>query len=241
MGSLKVTLCAGAAVLAALTPTAYAADGGTVSVTPASPAPGADVALRISGCPGTTGSAASDAFVADAKLVGTAGTLAGETQVRSSLEPGSYDVKITCGSVTVKGAIKVVENASQSPSTPPSAQPPASPVAPVHAGGGGTAHLAAVDARAAGPGTAQAVVGLLLAGVAAAAVALRSARRSRRSARQIPVCPAPSGTPSRRTGPGPEYVQYEAQGPARREHTPDAAGPARRADDGNATTGPGTD
>jgi len=179
MGSLKVTLCAGAAVLAALTPTAHAADGGTVSVTPASPAPGADVALKISGCSGTTGSAASDAFVADAKLVGTAGTLAGETRVRSSLEPGSYDVKITCGSVTVKGAIKVVANESGSPS----AQPPASPVAPVHAGGGGTAHLAAVDARAAGPGTVHAVVGLLLAGVAATAVALRSVRRSRRPGR----------------------------------------------------------
>ena len=185
MGSLKVTLCTGVAVvLATLTPTAYAADGGGVSVTPASPAPGADVALRISGCAGTTGSAASDAFVADAKLVGAAGTLAGETRVRSSLEPGSYDVKITCGSVTVKGAIKVVADASrssQSPSAPPSA--PASPVAPVHAGGGGTAHLAAVDARAAGPGTAHAVVGLLLAGVAATAVALRSARRSRRPSR----------------------------------------------------------
>lgn len=73
MGSLKVTLCAGVAVvLATLTPTAYAADGGGVTVTPASPAPGADVALRISGCAGTTGSAASAAFVADAKLVGAA-------------------------------------------------------------------------------------------------------------------------------------------------------------------------
>jgi hypothetical protein len=190
MGSLKVTLCAGVAVvLAALTPTAYAADGGGVSVTPASPAPGADVALRISGCASTTGTAASAAFVADARLVGAAGTLAGETRVRTSLEPGSYDVKITCGSVTVKGAITVVADASQSQSQPqsqppsarPSAPAPASPVAPVHAGGGGTAHLAAVDARAAGPGTAHAVVGLLLAGVAAAAVARRSARRSRRT------------------------------------------------------------
>jgi hypothetical protein len=185
MGSLKITLCAGVAVLlAALTPTAYAADGGGVSVTPASPAPGADVSLRISGCAGTTGTAASAAFVADAKLAGASGTLAGETRVRSTLEPGSYDVKITCGSLTVKGAIKVVADASQSsqssqsPTAPPST--PASPVAPVHAGGGGAAaHLAAVDARAAGPGTAHAVVGLLLAGVAAAAVALRSARRSR--------------------------------------------------------------
>ncbi|MEW1641513.1 hypothetical protein [Streptomyces sp. NPDC091219] len=184
MGSLKVTLCVGAAVvLAALTPTAYAADGGGggVSVTPASPAPGADVALRISGCAGTTGTAASAAFVADAHLTGASGTLAGETRVRGTLEPGSYDVKITCGSLTVKGAIKVVDGASPPATAQPSGQPPASPVAPVHAGGGGTAPMAAVDARAAGPGTAHAVVGLLLAGVAAAAVALRSARRSRRT------------------------------------------------------------
>jgi hypothetical protein len=54
---------------------------------------------------------------------------------------------------------------------------PASPVAPVHAGGGGTARLAATDARVAGPGTKQAVIGLVLAGVAAVAVAVRSARR----------------------------------------------------------------
>ncbi|MET7573844.1 hypothetical protein ABZT04_35960 [Streptomyces sp. NPDC005492] len=187
MGSLKITLCAGAAVLAALTPTAYAADGGAVTVTPASPAPGADVALKISGCAGTTGSAASAAFVADAQLVGAAGTLSGETRVRGSLEPGSYDVKITCGSVTVKGAIRVVGEAPQSPSAPPSAPvTPASPVAAVHAGGGGTAHLSsaadAVDVRAAGPGTGHAVVGLLLAGVAAATViVLRGARRSRRT------------------------------------------------------------
>jgi hypothetical protein len=35
------------------------------------------------------------------------------------------------------------------------------------------------DARAAGPGTAQAVTGLVLAGIAVAAVALLGARRSR--------------------------------------------------------------
>jgi hypothetical protein len=179
MGSLKVTLCAGAAVFAALTPTAYAADGGGVSVTPSSPAPGTDVALRISGCAGTTGTASSAAFVADARLVGAGGTLAGETRVRTTLQPGPYDVQISCGSVAVKGTITVVRTTSQSPSQQPST--PASPVAPVHAGGGGTAHLAAVDVRAAGPGTAQSVTGLVLAGVAAAAVALRSARRSRRT------------------------------------------------------------
>ncbi|MET7682851.1 hypothetical protein [Streptomyces sp. NPDC005423] len=179
MRSVKVTLCASAAFFAVLIPAAYAADGGTVSVTPTSPAPGGDVSLRISGCPGTTGSASSDAFVADATLTGRAGTLAGETRVRSTIRTGPHDVKITCGNLTVRGAITIAADGSRSPSERPSG--PASPVAPVHAGGGGTAHLAAADARAAGPGTAQTVTGLVLAGVAAAAFAARSARRSRRT------------------------------------------------------------
>jgi hypothetical protein len=56
--------------------------------------------------------------------------------------------------------------------------PYASPVAPVHAGGGGTATSVAASA---GPGTAHAVTGLVLAGVAAVAVVLRGSRRRRRS------------------------------------------------------------
>ncbi|ELS53592.1 hypothetical protein [Streptomyces viridochromogenes] len=183
MGQLKVTLCAGAAVVAAtLTPTAYAADGGGISMTPTAPAPGADVALRVGDCAGSrTGTAVSAAFVTDVRLTGTDGTLAGESRVRSTLTAGTYDVKVSCGDATRTGALTVV--APGSPSTaPPSRHPaaPASPVAPVQAGGGGAAELAVVDARAAGPGTAHTVTGLVLAGVAATAVALRSARRSRR-------------------------------------------------------------
>ncbi|MCX4762413.1 hypothetical protein OG562_15800 [Streptomyces sp. NBC_01275] len=205
MRSLKVTLCAGAAVaVATLAPTvctapmAHAANGGgSVTVTPSTPSPGVEVALRVSGCGGRTATAASEAFVADATLVsagGTGGTgdaggaLVGETRVRSSIEPGSYDVRITCVDFQVKGRIKVVAAASSQSSRPSqSPQPyeptaPASPVAPVHAGGGGAAPLAVVDeARAEGPGTAQAVTGLVLAGVAATVVAFRSARRSRRT------------------------------------------------------------
>ncbi len=51
------------------------------------------------------------------------------------------------------------------------------PHAPVHAGGGGTAQLAAAEED--GPGTPHTVIGLVLAGVAAVAVAYRSARRRR--------------------------------------------------------------
>ncbi|WP_282699280.1 hypothetical protein [Streptomyces sp. CC219B] len=215
MGSLKVTLCAGvAAVAALLPPAAYAADGGGIpvnpvpsapgaggvpvnpaapapgtagvpvnpappapgtggiSVSPPSPAPGSDIALRVTGCAERTATAVSAAFVSEVRLAlaGTDGTLVGESRVRGSIEAGSYEVEVTCGGTARRVALTV--------GAEPSA--PASPVAPVSAGGGGTAaHLAEADARTTGPGTAHAVVGLVLAGVAATAVALRSARRSR--------------------------------------------------------------
>ncbi|MFC4500485.1 MULTISPECIES: hypothetical protein [Streptomyces] len=225
MGSLKVTLCVGAAAAAAvLVPTAYASDEGggnrangrgSVTVAPSTPVPGADIALKVGGCGGKTATAVSAAFVADARLVATdgrGGTLVGETKVRSSITAGGYDVRITCVDYEVKGRIEIVESTehhSQS-SDPPELsessesshwydeQPvaPASPTAPVHAGGGGTATLAdgvAADpgesgasddsfdeARVEGPGTAQAVTGLVLAGVAATVVAYRGYRGVRR-------------------------------------------------------------
>ncbi|MER6181571.1 hypothetical protein OG381_19245 [Streptomyces sp. NBC_00490] len=170
MGSLRLTLCTTLlAVTALTTPAAHAADGAAVAVTPSSPAPGTDIALRVSGCADRTGTAVSAAFVADVRLTGADGTLVGETRVRTELRAGSYDVQVTCGDTSHKAAVTVVQEPS----------PHTSPVAPVQAGGGGTAHLGAVDARTAGPGTAQAVTGLVLAGVAAAAVVLRRVRRSR--------------------------------------------------------------
>ncbi|MEV6172756.1 hypothetical protein AB0L99_31665 [Streptomyces sp. NPDC051954] len=203
MGPLKVTLCAGAAIFAALTPAAHAADGGGISVTPTSPAPGTDISLKATGCAGSTGTAVSAAFVADARLTGADGTLVGETRVSSSITAGTYDVQVTCVGVQVKAALTVVAKSEPQPETQPQPQPQtqpqtqpsasplleptavaSSPVAPVQAGGGGTARLAAEaeadsDTDEAGPGTAHAVTGLVLAGVAAVAVALRSVRRSR--------------------------------------------------------------
>ncbi|MFE9765640.1 hypothetical protein ACFYPC_14100 [Streptomyces sp. NPDC005808] len=191
MCSLRITLCVGAVLAAAFTPTAHAADAGVpvtstsaadagVRVTPASPAPGSDIQLRATGCAGQTGTAKSAAFVADAQLTGRDGTLTGESRVPTSLQPGTYDIKVSCDGYDkrIKGSVTVTVASSGrvSPSTAP-----ASPVAPVHAGGGGAAtQLAMVDARQTGPGTWHAVIGLVLASVAAVAVAVRSARRSRR-------------------------------------------------------------
>ncbi|MGC9536165.1 hypothetical protein [Streptomyces sp. UG1] len=182
MGSLRVTLCAIAALGAvAVSPAAHAADGG-VSLRPSAPSPGGDITLRVSGCPQRTATAASEAFVADAKLaVAADGILLGESRVRSTAKAGTYDVQVACGEASRTAAVTVVRKGTE-PSVRHGPQPsaPASPSAPVRAGGGGAEHLAMVDARAAGPGTAHTVTGLVLAGVAATAVALRSARRTRR-------------------------------------------------------------
>jgi hypothetical protein len=218
MSSLRLTLCSGAVVAAALTapaPTVHAADAGNVSVVPAVPAPGTDIQVRAKGCGGRSGTAASAAFVADALLtvVGgkRSGTLSGETRIRSSLKPGTYGVRVSCDGTEdkVKGTIEVGDgkqhparpSASTRPSTSarPTGRPsaPASPVAPVRAGGGGAAALLAarpvasadaaasadgvnsMDARNTGPGARHAVIGLVLAGVAAAVVVVRGARRGR--------------------------------------------------------------
>jgi hypothetical protein len=181
--------------------TAPASGGPGVVVTPVSPAPGTDIALRISGCAERTATAISDAFVTDAVLTGADGTLVGESRVRSSARPGSHDVRVLCGIDRIEGSLTVAAaEAAREPSsvpstaaTAPSTAAPASPVAPVRAGGGGTAGLVAVDAvaavddtdadssRASGPGTAQSVTGLVLAAAAAVAVVLRGSRRRRGS------------------------------------------------------------
>ncbi|OLZ69866.1 hypothetical protein AV521_16120 [Streptomyces sp. IMTB 2501] len=192
MGSVRLTLCTGILAAAVLAPApAHAADAGSVSVTPASPAPGADVGLRVRGCSGREGTAVSPAFVSDARLTGGQGSLSGETRVRSSLKPGAYDVKVTCADYVISGRITVGGRGTgtdrgtgsergNGQSEEPGREPVdgASPVAPVRAGGGGTAHFATVATTESGPDTVQAVTGLALAGIAAVAVGLR-ARRSR--------------------------------------------------------------
>ncbi|MGV9425229.1 hypothetical protein ACWDO7_13200 [Streptomyces sp. NPDC003656] len=220
MCSARLTLCtsllaAVALAPATLTTTAHAADGG-VTVSPAAPAPGSDVSLRVNGCSGSQGSAVSSAFVSAARLIGSGGALTGDTRVRTALQAGAYDVTVTCAGHSFTSRIKVADRAAgdsgqaTGPDDPAddSGEEPltaASPVAPVHAGGGGTAQgvtaqgLAADDLAAdglaadgksdtlfatvaptgSGPGAAQALSGLALAGCAAAGVVLLRSRRRR--------------------------------------------------------------
>ncbi|MEV5881873.1 hypothetical protein AB0L74_03980 [Streptomyces sp. NPDC052020] len=197
MGSLSVTLGAGAALAVLLAPVApalpalpairtvpaaHAASGpdaaAGVRTTPARPAPGTDITLRAAGCTGKTAVAVSPAFVSDMPLapVGDDGTLTGSGRVRSTAAAGRHEVRVRCGAAERTATLTVAGRTS--PSARPAA--PASPVAPVDAGGGGAARLAAEDGgRTTGPGTAHTVTGLVLAGAAAVAVALRGARRCR--------------------------------------------------------------
>ena len=182
MGSLPLTVCSGLLAVAALgpaAPAAHAADDGTLAAAPQAPAPGTDVTLRVSGCTGKQATAASRAFVSDARLTGAGGTLSGETRVASAVGPGAYGVKVVCADRVVDGTLTVVGKAGEGDKGGRPAGAPASPVAPVDAGGGATARFATVATSGSGPGTGQTVTGLALASLAAVAVGLR-ARRGRR-------------------------------------------------------------
>lgn len=99
----------------------------------------------------------------------------------AAVSPGIGSIPSVPGIRNVSGVSSIpgVSAIPGVPTVPGASAVPASPVAPVHAGGGGTAHFASVDVRSAGPGTKQTVIGLVLASVAAVAVAVRSARRGR--------------------------------------------------------------
>ncbi|GHG03047.1 hypothetical protein [Streptomyces hydrogenans] len=178
---------AGAALALVLVPgaaaTAFAHDGVQVTVTPSTAAPGADVDVRAQGCKGTTGAAKSPAFVADAELTGRDGgdhAVFGGATVRTGLEDGTYKVSVTCDGHDHPDVGTLTVRHHERPTHRPV------PVAPVRAGGGGTAAFAAPAAPGVaqtasedGLGTPYTLLGLGMAGAAAVAVAFRSSRRRR--------------------------------------------------------------
>ncbi|MFI1180579.1 hypothetical protein ACH4UT_13605 [Streptomyces sp. NPDC020799] len=172
MDPARSALCGALAALAVCAAPAYARSGpvtapGAVTLTPVTGTPGARVQLRVAGCPADKATAASEAFVTDARLAKDAAGLFAETTVRSTAAPGTYAVRVRCdgGAGTAEGRLTVTAHGDARPAEHPSRfvhRPPApSPVAPVPAGGGGTA--AAADP----PG----VPGLVLAGGTALAAA----------------------------------------------------------------------
>ncbi|MFI9036067.1 hypothetical protein [Streptomyces sp. NPDC053726] len=186
MRSIPLTFCAAAVVAATLVPASAAladsdSDPGsgqtgsgshaTLSVTPPSAAPGGEVALRLDACGGKEAKGNSDVFVSEARFSPAAdGGLFAQARISSDASPGDYDIQIVCtddkGTKT-SGTVTVIDRD----------QP--TPLAPVRAGGGGTAVLTDQEAHQDGPGTVQAVIGLALAAVAVVAVAFRSVRRRR--------------------------------------------------------------
>ncbi|MGW8765033.1 hypothetical protein ACWGN5_21255 [Streptomyces sp. NPDC055815] len=174
-------------VLAQAAGGAYAHDGVKATVTPSTASPGADVDVRVQGCKGTTGAATSTAFVADAELTGRDGggnPLFGDTTLRSGLQDGTYKVSVTCDGHDHRDVGTVRIQHHQEPTHRPTHH--ATPVAPVRAGGGGTAAFAAPVAPGvaqttseSGLGTPYTLLGLGMAAIAAVAVAFRSSSRRR--------------------------------------------------------------
>ncbi|WP_406304861.1 hypothetical protein OHA61_24690 [Streptomyces sp. NBC_00885] len=169
---------AGAATVLVLAPAATAAhadDSVQVAVAPAAVVPGGAVAISVSGCEGTTATVTSQAFAADVELSTRQGSqFSGQTTVKAGVSFAAYEVSVVCDGHRhpARGQIKVVQAPTDQHT----------PVAPVRAGGGGAAHLAVATTdrvEGTGPGTPHAVIGLVLAGVAAIAVAFRSSRRRR--------------------------------------------------------------
>ncbi|MGW5776137.1 hypothetical protein [Streptomyces sp. NPDC003863] len=189
MRSAPIALrAAGAALVLVLAPAAggaYAHDGVKVTVTPSTASPGAEVDVRVQGCKGTTGAVKSKAFVADAELTGRDGggnPLFGDTTIRSGLKDGTYEVGVTCDGHDHRDVGTVQVRHRQEPTHRPTHH--ATPIAPVRAGGGGTAAFAAPAAPGvaqttseSGLGTPYTLLGLGMAAIAAVAVAFRSSRR----------------------------------------------------------------
>ncbi|MGP3752668.1 hypothetical protein [Streptomyces sp. IBSNAI001] len=177
MRSLPLTFCAAIAAgaislpaSAALAATASDDRSGTVSVSPSRVSPGGEVELRTEACgKGRSARGNSEAFASEARFEPADGKgLVADARIRSDAAPDDYEVWVTCkdGHGKATGTVTVVHHSRPSP------------VAPVRAGGGGTAALAE-EAADEGPGTRHAVIGLGLGAVAAVAVAFRSARRRR--------------------------------------------------------------
>uniref|UniRef100_A0AAU3GYK8 Sortase n=1 Tax=Streptomyces sp. NBC_01401 TaxID=2903854 RepID=A0AAU3GYK8_9ACTN len=183
MRSLSLTFCAAlVAGTIALPASAAPADSkgddsreekrpGTVSVSPSRVSPGGEVELRTDACgKGRSARGSSEAFASEARFEPADGKgLVAQARIRSDAAPDTYEIQVTCkdGHGRSTGTVTVGRHSAPSP------------VAPVRAGGGGTAALAEDAAAGEGPGTRHAVLGLALGAVAAVAVAFRSARRRR--------------------------------------------------------------
>ena len=139
----------------------------TVRVGPLTIAPGTEVEVRAFGCPSKVATASSPVFVSDAELTPDGDGLFSEATIRSTARAGAHRVTVDCGG-TKDGDEGKVSVAVESPP---------SPVAPVHAGGGGA--VPADERMRDNFGGAEAY-GLVLSGGTALVVAGLAVQRRRR-------------------------------------------------------------
>lgn len=143
--ALLVTVCAASA--STVVPAAASGDptpdtvSGIVRVTPKKAKPGDEIDLRVDFCR-RSGQVSSDVFAHDVELQPSAdGGLYAEAAIRHDARPGTYEITVTCdpNAPDGQGMVTVVDGHGQDHGRDGHAYPSASPVAPVHAGGGGTA------------------------------------------------------------------------------------------------------
>lgn len=134
---------------------AQAHDGVSVTVTPSTIAPGGEVQLKVDGCKKNWANVSSDAFVADVDLSGGKNhdrdhesrlPLYGSATIRSSADKGSYEINVNCDGHDHSGVgnVQIVHKSDHHNDHSGDHSYP-QPVAPVGAGGGGTATLASGD------------------------------------------------------------------------------------------------
>ncbi|MFD4988011.1 hypothetical protein [Streptomyces sp. NPDC058374] len=146
---------------------------GRVTVSPSTVSPGGEVTLRVDNCRGREAVGLSEAFAGDAWFSPSAdrGELYAEARIRSDAQPRQYEIKVDCKDKEnrhAKGTVTVVHHKQH-------------PHAPVSAGGGGTAEVAAEASGNEGPGASQAVIGGALVSAAVLAFASHRLRRGRRT------------------------------------------------------------
>ncbi|MGW5695640.1 hypothetical protein ACWEWX_33310 [Streptomyces asiaticus] len=200
MRIVALTLCSAAcAVVAALTAAAPAlaeqrhSATTTIRISPRALAPGAEVEVWAFGCPDRVATASSPVFVDDAELTPEGDALFSEATIRSTAAKGAHRVTLDCaggGLVREDGGL-VHEDGTGAAGAGREGQDgadrvalaverPPSPVAPVRAGGGGTAPD---EARPRDDIGAAEAYGLVLSGGTAVAVGGLAVHRRRHPSR----------------------------------------------------------
>ncbi|EXU65534.1 membrane protein [Streptomyces sp. PRh5] len=200
MRIVALTLCSAAcAAVASLTTAAPAlaeqrhSAATTIRISPRALAPGAEVEVWAFGCPDRVATASSPVFVDDAELTPEGDALFSEATIRSTAAKGAHRVTLDCaggGLVREDGGL-VHEDGTGADGAAGDVQGgadrvalaverPPSPVAPVRAGGGGTAPD---EARPRDDIGAAEAYGLVLSGGTAVAVGGLAVHRRRHPSR----------------------------------------------------------